>query len=402
MIHYFNPGNETAILNASRYYQPATNQVKMQKELAFLPAWYASASDYVLVPGDLTPEFRESIRKLQPLASPITEKDFTDRKGTLSGEEVDLWGIAPNSIYYFEKINQAYQLHLQIPEWKEEYKQLSSRQTAHDILKQLLNSIPEINKNLLPCYFNTISDLEEHLIDSKTNQLLKSPFSSSGRGLIWLPPEKLPRSEKQIIQGMLKRQRTVSLERVLDKQLDFSLHFKIENNEIHFLGYSLFHTNKKGAYEYSILSHPVEQERIIASYIGSRLMEKVKDKLSGILLKTYGPFYNGNIGVDMLIYQSEEKYHLYPCVEINMRKSMGYLALEFEKNFLHPLSNGTFHIEFHASSKDTYDKHLEMQKQHPLIIENKRILSGYLNLCPVTPESQYSAYTNVFSVNSKQ
>ena len=57
MIHLFNPGHETAVLNASKHYQPATPIVKMQTDLAFLPAWYASDGDFVFMETVLTDDF---------------------------------------------------------------------------------------------------------------------------------------------------------------------------------------------------------------------------------------------------------------------------------------------------------------------------------------------------------
>lgn len=391
MIHYFNPGNEIAILNASKYYQPAANQVKMQKELAFLPAWYASGPDFVFLKESLPGKFITEISRLPITVKSISEEDFILKKKDLSSQIVELWGIAPNSIYLFEKMNQIYKLDLQIPSWKEDFIPLSSRETAFKILNKLIKVIPEINEEIIPHYFTTLNGLEDFITSQNKNLLLKSPFSSSGRGLIWLFPQKLPQSERQIIHGMLKKQKVVSVENKLDKQLDFSMHFYISESQIDFLGYSLFHANAKGSYQYSLL---MSQERIkkeITNYIDYSLIENVKKSLSDILLKVYSPHYVGNIGVDMLIYKSDKGYELHPCVEINMRKSMGYLALQLYKNFIHPQSSGKFHIEFNSSPL-TFQKDRKMKEEYPLIIENNYIRSGYMSLCPVTEETGYHAF----------
>ncbi|MDL2224352.1 hypothetical protein LJB92_03455 [Bacteroidales bacterium OttesenSCG-928-M06] len=392
MIHYFNPGNETAILHASKYYQPAANQVKMQKELAFLPAWYASPSDFVLTTENLSSDFQKTIHFIKPIAQSLTEQSLIEKREILFGEDIDLWGIAPNSIYYFEKLNKIHQLGWNMPIWKDEYTILSSRLTSHKVLEELIATTDEIEPDILPSLFHNIPELEDFLLKKGKKQLLKSPFSSSGRGLVWLPPEKLAQSEKQIIHGMIKKQQTVSLENILNKQLDFSMHFNIREESVKFLGYSLFHTNKKGAYEYSILSSQEKQEQIIVSFINSKLLSKVKKALIQILKKTYTPYYSGNIGIDMLIYKSGDSYFLHPCVEINMRKSMGYLALKLKENYIHPLSQGTFHVDYSASALDSYTQHLEWKKLYPLEIKDGTIVSGYMNLCPVTPNTHYNAY----------
>lgn len=396
MIHFFNPGNETAIVNASKYFQPAANQVKMQKELSFLPAWYASSSDFVLITEDLTPEFIQIISQLPTMATAISVQDFTKKKEILDKEGIGLWGIAPNSIHFFEKINHQNLLNLNIPEWKDIYIKLSSRITSHEILKELTDNIPEIENNLVPEYFTNIQQLEDFIINSKKEQLLKSPYSSSGRGLTWLPPGKLAQSEKQIISGILRRQKIVSVEKALDKQLDFSMHFEInKSGSITFLGYSIFNTNKKGAYEHSLLSSQQDQKAFLTSFIDNQLIEEVKNELLKVIPKTYSPYYSGNIGVDMLIYKSGNTYRLNPCIEVNMRKSMGYLALQLYTKFIHPLSKGIFSIEYNASATETYKRHQEWKKQYPLIIKDNLIESGYLSLCPVTTGTNYHAYIKI-------
>ena len=398
MIHYFNPGNETAILNGSKYYQPANNQLKMQEELAFLPAWYANPNDFIFVKNNFSIDFLQKLNQLKPIAQAITLSDFIHKKEKWNQQEVCFWGIAPNVIHLFEKINQEYNLDIQIPEWETELKELSSRYSSHFILGKLIHAIPKIEKDILPVFFYSIDDLEKQVISSQYKSVVKSPYSSSGRGLSWLPPKQLAQSERQIIGGMLKKQKTVSLEKALDKIFDFSAHFEISKNKtIHFIGYSLFETNNKGAYEKSLLFSQKEIEEKIRSFIDKTLIFDTINRLKKLLQERYSGFYSGNIGVDMMIYQSENTYKLHPCVEINMRKSMGYLAMQLQKNHIRDDSFGYFSIEYNKSSQDTYKQHIEMSNQFPLITENGLIKSGYLNLCPVTEDSNYHAYIKIKS-----
>lgn len=376
MIHYFNPGHETAVLNASKYYQLPGMVAKMQEDLALLPAWYASPGDFVLVGSRLE----------NPLTHHVEElglKPFV----------VEPWGISPQSIHYLEMLNRQYGLRLQIPEWRDEYRFLGSRFAAQRILGFLMGIVSEIDRDIFPRFYSCLDDIEKVIGAARSRLLLKSPYSSSGRGLLWLYPGTLAQSERQIIGGMLKKQRRVSLEKALDKCLDFSMHFEIGGGEgTRFIGYSVFLTNDKGAYESSSLAAQEILEKQITDFINKYLLQKVRETLTGILHGMYSPYYRGNLGVDMLVYSSGNRFGLHPCVEINMRKSMGYLAIRLFENHLCSASQGRFFVEYHKSSQTLNEKHAALQKQYPLQTENDRICSGYLNLCPVRETSNYLAY----------
>jgi hypothetical protein len=405
MVHYFNPGHETAVLNASRFYHPPAHVLKMQDDLAFLPAWYAEPDDYVFLSKSFPCLYRSSsfcnymidmhLKQKQPfLPDAIEHIPLNGHNIRIPCENsIVLWGISPQSIHFFEKINGQYNLSFQIQAWKEEYRQAGSRRTSQKILACLLNEIPEVEKEILPQFLSNIDEIENFLLRSDERQVVKSPFSSSGRGLVWLPPGKIARSEKQIISGMLKKQTCVSIEKALDKQLDFSMHFEnTSEGKTQFIGYSVFQTNGKGAYEKSLLANQEKLEGQITGYIDKALLLRVKNALIHLIHRFYSPFYTGNIGVDMLVYRSGNTYKLHPCVEINMRKSMGYLALRLFEKYIHPDSQGELIIEYNPNPLILNQKQQEGLWRYPLVYENGQIKTGQLSLCPVSKTINYHAY----------
>ncbi|MDR1782663.1 MAG: hypothetical protein LBR13_00160 [Dysgonamonadaceae bacterium] len=376
MIRYFNPGHETAVLNGSPYYRQPMSVAKMQRDLASLPKWYSNENDIV---------WNEYV---EPISSDIAKN-----------QPVDLWGISPQSVHYFEKISAENNLNLQIPAWKEEFRYLGSRFTAQKTLSILLEKVPETDRNILPCFCSSLREIEHKIekADSDADFLIKAPYSSSGRGLLRLPKGRIAQSEKQIIGGMLKKQQQVSIEKFLDKVLDFSMHFEINapKNAV-FIGYSIFYTNQKGVWQRSLLANQDMMREILTKYVENDLLEKVKTEILSIFDEIYSPYYQGNIGVDMMIYNDNGIFRLHPCVEINMRKSMGFVALKiFEKQIL-PTSQGFFSIIFDKNSEKLMEQHLENQKSSPLIMENSFIKSGYTNLCPLTETTNYLAFIAVF------
>jgi hypothetical protein len=286
MIHYFNPGHEKSVLNGSKYYQPGAKVRKMQEDLALLPAWYAKSGDYVVLP-DGTFVLAKNI-----CHSGLDEYQVESNRYTRFPETVELWGISPQSIYFFEKWSQLRKFPVKIPKWKAEYRFLGSRFASQKVLERLMEAVPEIEKNIMPQFFPNIREVENYIVQSTEKQLVKSPYSSSGRGLVWLPPEELARSEKQIVTGMLKKQLQVSVEKVLDKRLDFSMHFEIpQSGKTNFIGYSVFKTNYKGAYERSLLANQTVLEQQILEFVDKELLYKVRDVLTDTLREMYSSHY---------------------------------------------------------------------------------------------------------------
>jgi len=389
MIRYFNPGHESAVLNASRYYQSPAIQLKMRKELAFLPAWYAKPEDFILVSELPDEEYLKILSRLRPLAKPITEKDLP----SIGKQKIDLWGSSPQAIHSFELLNEKYKTDLELPIWKDEYKELSSRKTGIKCLNRLISEIPEIKKDILPVSFSELGELENYLTKQTEPMLAKSPHSSSGRGLLWLSPNPLGRSEQQIISGMLKKQESVSLEKALKKQLDFSIHYNIEDKQtVTFYGYSVFEANKKGAYRHSFLLSQEKHKEKITNYVKEELLEKIKESIRCFLLEYYAPYYKGMIGIDMLIYQEGDKYLLNPCIEINMRKTMGYLSLRLFDNYIHPDTTGAFYVDYYPDTSIIDINKKELQKRHPLMIKDGYLQEGYFPLINIQKGMNYHAY----------
>ena len=399
-IHYFNPGHEIALLNASKHYHLPAPIAKMQTDLAFLPAWYAGEGDFVFMETPPPDDFIISCEPLNLRVKPVTPVDFEESSGLRlkpAMSTVDLWGISPQSVYFFEKLNAQRKLSLAIPSWKEELRRLGSRFASQKLLAGLIGRIPEIEPDLLPQFVSTLEAIEQQTLNSRERLLVKSPYSSSGRGLIWLPPAEWTQSEKQALQGMLKKQKQVSIEKALDKQLDFSMQFEITTEgKAQFLGYSIFQTNVKGAYEKSLTDNQARLEKQITSLVNKDVLFQTQGTLAEMIQAMYAPFYTGIIGVDMLVYKTGDSFRLHPCVEVNMRKNMGYLAIRLAEKYLHPEAHGEFTVEFNRDSSTTLQKHRQLQKQYPLIIENGRLRSGYFSLCPVTEATNYQAYVVMF------
>lgn len=387
-IHYFNPGHETAVHNGSPYYTAPANVAAMQQELAYLPAWYGNKEDLVLV-AELNSYFSFLNNKICNLPQAITERELTGHQDA----DVSLWGISPQAIHFFDMLNKEYEAGLNIPEWHNEYKILNSRSNAKECLSVIIRQIPQIQGSIIPQFYTELKEIDNAVRLSPIQLLAKAPYSSSGRGLLWLPTGGLTRTENQILHGILKKQGSVSVERVVDKETDFAMEFLSDGEgNIQFAGYSLFETNSKGAYESNYIASQQNIEKELIQYIPEDLLDKVKQVLASALKERYARLYKGCIGVDMMIYTDEGEYKLHPCVEINMRFNMGYLTLRLFENYITPTSHGRFYIDFNPEEGNIYRQHRTMQQQYPVEFQNGKVSKGYLSLCPVNEHNKYRAY----------
>jgi len=403
MLHYFNPGSEEAVLNASPYYTLPANPAKMQQDLAYLPAWYANENDFVLCENPLDNDFLNTSKRLRKIPENIVKEEISQRQNLLKGEEVSLWGLSPQSIHLFEQLNKKHDLDLNIPLWNDEYRSLISRNTASKCLSDLLDKNPELSQELLPEFFSEINPIENKLSEKNYPMLIKAPYSSSGRGLLWVQ-HPMDRSSRQILQGLLKKQPCVSLEKALDKQLDFAMLFHSNSDgNVDFRGYSLFQTDNKGNYKGNFVGSQEEIKAVLFESIDEALFEKVKKQLIDYFSrKEISGIYKGCICVDMMLYKEDDKICLHPCVEINFRHTMGWLAMELYKNYFQENTSGFFQIEFRKNAAELYEKHLQMMCSDPLIAENGKYVSGYLPLCPVTANTNFSAFVISVPVSRSQ
>lgn len=394
-IHYFNPGHETAILLGKANYTPPTNVQRMHKELACLPVWYAEPDDYVWVPEITSPRFFSlQPKELHPFATVVTRKTLADKVDSLSSLEAAPWGISLPSLHLFNRLKDDSRVQIHIPEWKDDFVRLTGRATAAACLDKIRGLLPDLPIPVAPKFCTKIHDIEKYLILQNAPFVLKTPYSSSGRGLLWIEKRRLSEKDKNWIQGALAKQGTVSIECGLEKVQDFAMEFYSDGvGNLRYEGLSVFGTERGGAYHGNVLQAQSEMRAILTQWIDEETLSRVQQAVEQVLQETFGSLYTGYLGVDMLVYRDKNgNYALHPCVEINMRYTMGMVALRIFEKYLAPKAIGDFRITYESKAGEAYEQHRFMKKVYPLKLKEGKIEEGYLSLCPVTKETGYRAY----------
>lgn len=399
LIHLFNPGHETAILLGKSNYTPPVNVRIMQEDLACLPLWYADATDYVFVPEAtaITTFLKENCFTI-PMAQPIDRIQLRRQATQLPELTASPWGLCLPALCLFRQLEKETHAPIRVPEWNDSFVYLTGRKSAADCLDRLHTYLPQYSLPATPCFCQSLEEVENYLQRHKAPFVIKTPFSSSGRGVQWIHSQNLSPMDTQWIQGALNKQKMVSIEPGLCNQQDFAMEFYADGQgHVRYEGLSIFQTEKGSAYSGNRLQRQADMQQMLTNHVPQEVLTEIQKAVEQVLTEQYGPLYQGYIGVDMLIYQSaDQHYAIHPCVEINMRYTMGMVALQLFRRLLEPTVEGRFHIVYHKQKGDAYEKHLLSQQAHPLQLSSSgRLVRGYLSLCPVTPDTHYRAYVLV-------
>lgn len=390
-LHLFNPGYESGVLSGNIYYTPPKNVQRMRRELALLPLWYAEPEDYVWTEDEISMEYLAGLPEDFPsLPIPLNHQTWESTTSLIPTLEAAPWGISLQAIRFFETLLSETETKLLIPEWKDSYKELTGRQTAV-ICLDMIRQMTKIQLPETPRFLSSVGEVEDFIQNHTPPFVLKMPYSSSGRGLLRIDGDYLPDKEKEWLTGALRKQGFISIEPRLKKIKDIALEFYLdEKGKAIYKGISLFETEGWKTYSGNLLGKQEILESKVSNYISKDIFEEIKNVTCQVIEDVFGKDYMGYLGVDMMLYtDSDGKYHIHPCVEINMRYTMGMVAIRLFERFIDLECTGLFQVIYNPN---TYSRHIEMQKNHPPVWSHGKLQKGYLSLCPVHEKSHYWAY----------
>jgi hypothetical protein len=393
-LHYYNPGHETVTLQGTANYTPSANVQRMLGELAFLPAWYADQGDYVYMEKDVQPGFLSLLpEEIRPDVTILSTETLCLRASSLPEMQAAPWGLSRQSIGFYKNLMNRYKVVIELPVWKEEYVKLTGRQTGAACFKKISQLLPGVSFPSLPLFFSELPEIEAWLYGHPGASVIKTPYSSSGRGLLWLNEGTLTNKDRDWINGALKKQESVSIEPVLDASCNLAMEFFVnEQGNVRYEGLSVFETSPKGAYRGNKLMTQAKLEKEVFSSVGETLFRQVKEAAAEAIGEIYAG-YTGYIGIDMLVYKTVKGANaLHPCIEVNMRYTMGMVAIRLFEKYIHPDATGVFDLMYNAEPEIVTAAHRKNKEAYPLTFKDGKLRSGYLSLCPVTQQAHYAAY----------
>ncbi len=393
-LYVFNIGNEVALPYANKAsftHSPLIQ--KMRQDLCLLPLWLSTEEEahYTWMPKGAASDF-DQLPLFPNSAKLVWEDEAIERHYGLPPLQIELWGIEPTLNTFFKKQQKLFPQGLALPISPnlEKLNQLFNRSLA----SQLLNEWEEYQE-LKTLICTSIQELEkalEILAQKSSSFVVKIPYSSSGRG-IFLFSFPLNEKKKKQVEQLLLAHSCISLEAFLDKIEDRAFEYKInEYQEVSFIGLSSFKT-QNFRYLYNLLASPQYLEEEMRSLIGAKTLEKIQERHIQFIQKHIAPYYQGVVGIDTLLYlNKEKKIEIHPAIEINTRKTMGYLAhCLFKKWGKEDLQ---YKVQIHPFAKENEAlKYLEfLKKKHsPCFSSQEELIKGTIPLTLPTETSRFMA-----------
>lgn len=399
-IYLFNPTCEYAVANGNASWQANRLLQKMESDLATLPLFFARSKDYVLVNSVPASDYMLKLWELNiPVPEFIPKKQALQQQEFLKARKGKLlpWGWSPAAHKALAPLkNSCSEEFLKSPvsNWNPEYKELSSRKFAREILPEVSRSIDPgiaIPSSLHPQICTTEPEIENLLI-RWGKLMIKAPWSSSGRGLQPITKTPVHPTVWEKIRAIIKEQGFVMVEPYLNKVMDIALQFEMKNKKITYWGISRFITDTKGQYQGNFLNgfpSDVDAEvKAFADSVSGKIIEPLVAALENSKLASY---YEGFLGVDTLIFlDSNKQLRINPCLEINVRYTMGLLSLQLEK-LICPGKKGIFRT-FYQPGKTFFSFKNEMENKYPLKLSQHKIKSGFLSLSNADSNTLFGAY----------
>jgi hypothetical protein len=261
-------------------------------QLQFLPLLYGEPDDGLAVTHAPSPSFAS------PRWHPLEERNFPY-------EQIESWGASPAIAVWAKTKKLSYSM----PDWAVvktvNSKAFSFTESPKLPGAELLHSMNELNR-----------------WDQKIEgpKVLKSCFGVSGKGHLFLPSDHVRKfAEKEFSAG-----RPLIAEPWVERKLDFSTQWMIHpDQKIEYIGATVCISDQRGRYSANKVG---DLPFLFGDYFP--FLEKHQEAVFPILQKMAAMGYFGNVGIDAMIWGNEK---LQPVVEINARKTMGWVALQFAK-----------------------------------------------------------------------
>ena len=306
-LHVFNPSHDEALAAGRSNYTPSLAARRMEAELWDFPRLWGRTDDDAW--------------------------DYSPRTAWAEVERIAPWGWDALLVRRLRRAGAPESL-LPTAAQLEAVRRLSARSTAVGLLPRLRAAVADTIGQSTLCA--TPGELSATLGTPRADgYVAKAPWSCSGRGVFRISGE-ADAAAWQRAQGILRRQGSIAVEPYYAHEADFAMEFSYDGRAAHFAGLSLFITSAAGGYMGNIVASDEAIAHRLAAIVPSpeafrATLLAVRAALERLLPAALGADYAGPVGIDMMLSGGRV-----PCVEINLRRTMGLVAIELRRKCQQP------------------------------------------------------------------
>lgn len=334
-LHIFNPEHDMAM--SHQYVTFPKVATLMFHGLGFLPALWADQGDVVVV--DDVAYAENAFRRLascsvQQRCRFVAAADVKSLKGVTG---VSPWGWDTMICRKLEAMGIDHEL---LPSDREldGIRWLAHRDQARAVLDKLVALPATVGRAHLCTDIQALSQL----MQDHGRMVIKAPWSGSGRGVRFV--DTLDARTQAWASNIIRHQGGVMVEPFYPHVMDFGMEFMAQRDgTITYCGLSVF-TASNGAYNGNVLATEDFKQKLITRYIPDELLMSVRQNIMAEMTALLRNKYHGPFGVDMMIVEGGDAasaYLLHPCVEINLRRTMGHVALTMQPPVPHLMTINT-------------------------------------------------------------
>lgn len=293
----------------------AFQQHPIFRQLQFLPFLYAENNDAVLLSDLPTDRYWE---KLQSKGIPRLKHFLLEDKPPLHYTEIESWG--PSQL--IAKWAKSKSLHYDIPSWAV-IKEVNSKRFSFENSPKLPHAV----------LLESQSQAKQWIHNIPGKKVFKTCYGVSGTGHLILDGASSDWEKAMpFLLREWKKGFPVIAEPWVKRKLDFSTQWHIDRSKtVSYLGATLCCNDERGQYRHNIVG---DEKALFRE--NSDSLQKHKQIAEPLLQSIASRGFFGNLGIDAMLYYYPEPPHqvlLQPIVEINARKTMGWVALQYLRKY---------------------------------------------------------------------
>ena len=314
-VYLFNPEHDLALAHGAHNYTAPLFARQFRHDLRLLSAWVAPTGSYIAVPDDAPIE--EDRRWLSDHHLDITSIPIS-KIAELGPCRIHPWGWDAALRYQLMQAGVSSD-YLPTDEQLDWIRRLSHRRTTiamHQALGEAFSPCPVE----LSTQEDVVSFMNQH-----PGCYLKMPWSGSGKGIYRVIDPQGDQHVLRWIEGALRRQGSLLCEVGLDRVQDFAIECECRDGNTMLAGYSVFDNDFHSQFGTGWVA-PMEElhEMLLGLYPN---LDPVIGQVLMVIEDLIAPHYDGPVGIDMMLYRDNQgKIALNPCVEVNLRMTMGMIT----------------------------------------------------------------------------